>query len=236
MDCWWCHNPESRRREPQEVQYLRKLGEKEINSTKVYGKVLAVQQVVREILKDKLFFEESGGGVTFSGGEPLYQPDALFELLKLCYRHGLHTAVDTCGYAQWKVIERILPYTDLFLFDLKIMSREKHIKYTVVSNDLILYNLERLIATKGTVELRIPMVPGVNTDASELGLFLDFLQDKTGKISKVHLLPYHEIGNNKYQKLNEENRMRDMLVDEHVPVESFKKQIETIGFEVGIGG
>ncbi len=236
LDCWWCHNPESRKREPQEVSFSRKLGEREVESKKIYGKEMAVQQVIREILKDKLFFEESGGGVTFSGGEPLYQPDALYALLKACSSHSLHTAVDTCGYAQWKVFERILPFTDLFLFDLKLIHREKHLKFTGVVNDLILANLEKLINSRANVELRIPVVPGVNANLEEINLFVDFLNEKVGKILKIHLLPYHEIADNKYKKLNIKNRMEDLEKGEAVKIEDFRHQLENAGFDVGIGG
>ena len=119
MDCWWCHNPESRSSMPEEVTYTRVLGDREVESKKVYGKSMTIQQVMDEIVKDEIFFEESGGGVTFSGGEPLYQPEGLLELLKQCKKNGLHTAVDTCGYAKWNSLEKAMSFTDLFLYDLK---------------------------------------------------------------------------------------------------------------------
>ncbi len=236
LDCWWCHNPESRSRKPEEVSYTRKLGENVIESKKVYGKEMAIQQVIREILKDKLFFEESGGGVTFSGGEPLYQPEALFQLLKACSDHSLHTTVDTCGYAQWKVFEKILPYTDLFLYDLKLVDPDKHHHFTGVKNDLIIQNLEKLLNIRANVELRIPLIPGVNSDEQELRLYSEFLQKLYGKIQKIHLLPYHEIAENKYKKLNIENRMKNLEFETNGNNETFKSQLENIGFEVSIGG
>lgn len=236
MDCWWCHNPESRSREPQEVIYTRKLGEKDIESSKVYGKHMAIQQVLREILKDKLFFEESGGGVTFSGGEPLFQPEALYELLKACSEHGLHTAVDTCGYAQWKVFEKILAFTDLFLYDLKILNPEKHEKFTGLKNDLILDNLGKLLKNEANVEVRIPVVPGVNNDKKQTELFLNFFKGFSEKIPLIHLLPYHEIGDNKYKNLSLENRMKKVKPENGQDIELFKKRLEAIGMKVGIGG
>lgn len=236
MDCWWCHNPESRRPEPQEVTYNRKLGEKEVESKKVYGKSMSTQQLMHEILKDKLFFEESGGGVTFSGGEPLYQPEALINLLKSCSDYRLHTTVDTCGYAQWKVFERILPYTDLFLFDLKLLDPGKHEKYTGVKNRLILENLEKLIAAHAKVEVRIPVIPGINNDGHELDLYMNYLPKFNGKITKIHLLAYHEIAETKYKKLNLENRMKALETKHSMEIQSIQKAFENIGFEVGIGG
>lgn len=236
LDCWWCHNPESRNRELEEVTYKRKLGDRDVETTKVYGKVIAIQQVIREVLKDKIFYEESGGGVTFSGGEPLYQPEALYELLKACSNHGLHITIDTCGYAQWKVFEKILPSTDLFLFDLKLLKPEKHRKFTGVNNDLILSNLKNLLLSGAMVELRIPWIPGVNDDQEEINEMLKFLETLPGKANKIHLLPYHKIANNKYKKLEMENRM-DQLDPQHgVDMENLKLQLEAAGYGVSIGG
>ena len=121
MDCWWCHNPESRKAELEEVIYPRMLGDRIVKSKKKYGKSMNVDELMKEILKDKLFFEESGGGVTFSGGEPLSQNGVLQPLLKECKKQGLHTTVDTCGHAQWSSFQKIISYTDLFLYDLKIL-------------------------------------------------------------------------------------------------------------------
>lgn len=235
LDCWWCHNPESRSKKPQEVSFVRKLGDKEVNAKKVYGRTTTVNAIFEEILKDKIFFEESGGGVTFSGGEPFYQPKALHQLLKYSSELGLHTAVDTCGFAQWKVIEKVLPYTNLFLFDLKLMDVDNHLRYTGVSNKLILENLERLVRAGAMVEIRIPMIPEVNDHPEETKRFIDILEKKTGSITQVRLLPYHEIADNKYQKLNMENRMKGMNTRQS-GIDHFKDQLEEIGLNVGIGG
>lgn len=236
LDCWWCHNPESRDREPEEVKYKRKLGDREVETTKVYGKVMAIQQVMREVLKDKIFYEESGGGVTFSGGEPLYQPEALIELLKACSHQGLHTTIDTCGYAQWNVFEKILPFADLFLFDLKLLNPEKHRNFTGVKNDLILSNLKKLLINGVVVELRIPFIPDVNNDQDEIDEMLKFLKALPRKAHKIHLLPYHETAGNKYKKLKMENRMKALDPVNGVEIDQFKLQLESSGFTVGIGG
>ena len=193
MDCWWCHNPESRKSDPEVVIYKRRLGEKEIDYKHTYGKSMAINELLYEIKKDILFHEESGGGVTFSGGEPLYQPQALLEILKLCKEKGIHTTVDTCGYAQWKYYERIIPFTDLFLFDLKLLDPEKHEKFTGVKNKLILTNLKRLVNNGVNVELRIPVIPGVNDSQEEINIFIQFILNTFTAIPKIHLLPYHNI-------------------------------------------
>lgn len=236
LDCWWCHNPESRNRELEEVKYQRKLGDRDVETTKVYGKVIAIQQVMREVLKDKIFYEESGGGVTFSGGEPLYQTEALYEMLKACSNQGLHTTIDTCGYAQWRVFEKILPFTDLFLFDLKSLNPDKHRKFTGVSHDLILSNLKKLLLKEAMVELRIPWIPGVNNDQEEINAMLKFLEALPGKAHKIHLLPYHEIADSKYKKLKMENRMNQLMTGDGVDIAHYKLQLEASGFSVSIGG
>jgi len=236
MDCWWCHNPESRKSEPEKVSYSRMLGDKEVKSRKVYGKLMSVNEVMDEILKDILFFEESGGGVTFSGGEPLFQSTALAELLAQCKQHGLHTTVDTCGYLQWSGFEKIIANTDLFLYDLKLVEPDNHEKYTGVKNELIIENLMKLLDENMYVELRIPVIPGINDSLEEVQRYKDFLEKYVMKALKIHLLPYHNIANNKYQKLNTENRMSEIEESNGVDIIEIKKEIESAGFTVGIGG
>jgi len=236
MDCWWCHNPESRKREPEEVTYSRKLGKKEVLGKKIYGSAMAIDEVMNEILKDRIFHEESTGGVTFSGGEPLYQPEALKELLIECKNDGLHTTVDTCGYAQWHNFERIIPYTDLFLYDLKVIEPKTHKQFTGVKNELIIDNLEKLLEKNAHVELRIPVIPGINNSTEEIERFQKFLLNFPFTVPKIHLLPYHTIADNKYKKLNLRNRMNGIDPANGIDVESFKEQLVSNGFMVGIGG
>jgi len=236
MDCWWCHNPESRKAETEEVIYSRRLGDRVVQTTKKYGKSMSVEELMNEILKDKLFFEESGGGVTFSGGEPLSQVGMLQEILMKCKKQGLHTTIDTCGHAKWSVFQKIIPFTDLFLYDLKMIHPDKHEKYTGVSNKLIIENLERLITAKASIELRIPVVPRINNFDEEVKRFISLLQEKLINVPKIHLLPYHNIADNKYQKLKVENRMKDLEDKNGLTVNEFKNELSAVGFDVEIGG
>lgn len=235
LDCWWCHNPESRKSEPEEVLYMRMLGDTEIESKKIYGKSMPVSLVMDEILKDKLFFEESGGGVTFSGGEPLNQVSGLKELLEKCKKQGLHTAVDTSGHAQWLSFDKILPYTDLFLYDLKLIDTNKHEKFAGVKNELIIGNLQKLLEENADVELRIPVVPGINDGTEEVEQLKSFLQNILKKVPKIHLLSYHNIGDNKYLKLKVENRMLG-IERNGLSINEFKNELSSNGFDVVIGG
>jgi len=163
------------------------------------GKKLTTEEVIKEIEKDLVFYKESGGGVTFSGGEPLGQSEFLEGLLSGCRKKKIHTAVDTSGYISWEILNKISPKVDLFLYDLKLMDNERHKKYTGVSNEIVLKNLEKLSSVHNNIFVRFPVIPGINDDyqnIKETGEFLSSL-----KIAQVSLLPYHYIGIDKYRRL-----------------------------------
>jgi len=163
------------------------------------GKKLTTEEVIKDAEKDLVFYEESGGGVTFSGGEPLGQSEFLESLLICCQKERIHTAVDTSGYISWEILSKISSKVDLFLYDLKIMDSERHKKYTGVSNEIILENLKKLSSVHHNIFVRFPVIPGINDDyqnIKETGEFLSSL-----KIAQVNLLPYHYIGIDKYRRL-----------------------------------
>ena len=163
------------------------------------GKKLTAEEIIKEVEKDLVFYEESGGGVTFSGGEPLGQSEFLESLLICCQKKKIHTAVDTSGYISWEILSKISSKVDLFLYDLKIMDNKRHKKYTGVSNELILENLKKLSSIHNNIFVRFPVIPGINDDyqnIKETGAFLSSL-----KIVQVNLLPYHHIGVDKYRRL-----------------------------------
>lgn len=236
LQCAWCHNPESQEKDPVTVDIMRKVNGVSVPGKKVYGERMEVDGVMETILKDIHFYEESGGGVTFSGGEPLMQADELVRLLEACKIHGLHTTVDTSGYASWEQFERIVPLTDLFLFDLKNMDPELHREYTGVDNGPVLSNADKLLDRGAKVIFRIPVVPGINTRSSEVKGMISFLKERAEKLSEVHLLPYHRIAENKYRKL----QMTQHLSDVNEPDEDMMRQLEEefkqTGLEIVIGG
>lgn len=220
LKCAWCHNPESQSAKPQMMFYRDKCtgcGKcREIcltpenctlcgkctfycpvDARKVCGKEYTVDEVFAEIIKDKAFYENSDGGVTFSGGECMLQIDFLTEILKKCKENGIHTAVDTAGYIPFERFEKILPYTDLFLYDIKCFDNEKHKKYVGVENELILENLKKLFQANAKVWIRIPVISDVNDSAGEMQSIKTFL-NQNGKPEKIELLPYHIMGENKY--------------------------------------
>ena len=167
------------------------------DAREICGREYTVDEVIREVLKDKTFYDNSGGGVTFSGGECMLQIDFLEEILRECKKNGIHTTVDTAGHVPPEYFERILPYTDQFLYDVKCYDSNNHKLYTGVSNELILSNLKRLLATDKAVWVRIPIIPTVNDSRNELQHIKAFLHSHKYP-ERVELLPYHAMGEHKY--------------------------------------
>lgn len=154
------------------------------------GEWLTVEQVMDILKKDWLYYKNSGGGVTFSGGEPTAQPRFLATCLKRCKEVGIHTAVDTCGFAKWSVFEEILPYVDLFLYDLKHMDSKKHKLFTGVGNELILKNAKRISKRGKPLWIRIPLIPGYTDSEENLSQSAEFIRELKF-VQKLSLLPYN---------------------------------------------
>jgi len=200
----------------------------------IMGSKVSADDVIKEIEKDLIFYEESGGGATFSGGEPLSQSEFLGALLDGCKEKKIHTAVDTSGYIPWKILERLNSKIDLFLYDLKIMDDKRHKKYTGVSNNLILENLKKLCLVHHNIFIRFPIIPGINDDDQnirEMGEFLSSL-----KIAQINLLPYHFMGIDKYKRLERIYKLADI----HSPSKEKLSDISTIlrnfNLKVKLGG
>lgn len=165
---------------------------------KIYGKAYTVDELMPLLLADRDFYED-GGGVTLSGGECLCQPDFCRALLAACKQQGLNTAVDTCGNVPWESIEAVLPYTDTFLYDVKAVDGETHLRCTGSSNERILANLRRLDACGASIEIRVPYVPGMNAgDIKNVAEFVNGLKN----VKKVRVLPYHNYASGKYAALD----------------------------------
>jgi pyruvate formate lyase activating enzyme len=199
------------------------------------GREVAAPELFVEIKKEIPFYDTSGGGVTFSGGEPLMQAPFLIELLELCGGERIHRAVDTTGHASHETMAAVAEQTDLFLYDLKIMDPEKHKKYTGVSNRLILDNL-RWLAEKG-VELivRIPLIPGVNDDPENLDQTGSFLH-RLPAIQKVDILPYHDFQKNKYRRFGIHYTNGKATPPSGKTLSRIKEHMERFGLKVAIGG
>jgi pyruvate formate lyase activating enzyme len=284
LDCWWCHNPESKSLKP-ELMYRanrctlcaecvdecplnaieinphplplplreRGWGEGAFSTTdrsvcdncglcaeacyagarELVGREMTVAQVMQEIERDVPFFDQSKGGVTFSGGEPLLQRKFLAELLKICREHEIHTVVDTSGYAAWETIDSIRGYVNLFLYDLKLMDDERHKQFTGVSNKLILENLRRLDEAGAQCVVRIPLIPGVNDDEENLvesGKFLASLSS----VESVDLMGYHDIARAKYEALGQAYRLSETKAPSAEKLQAAAKILEGFGLSVKV--
>jgi len=198
------------------------------------GRRVTASEIVAEIESDVVFFEESGGGVTLSGGEPVAQPSFAEAILAACRSRGIHTALDTCGLASPEVFARVSAEADLVLYDLKVMGREAHRRYTGAGNDAILRNLETLAATGKPVIVRFPMIPGVNDSDEELAALAGFLR-RIG-LTRVDLLPWHSIGSEKYRRLGLACPSTDFAAPTAETIESAAGTLRRAGLTVAVGG
>lgn len=194
-----------------------------------------VASVKAEVMKDEIFYDQSGGGVTCSGGEPMAQIGFLEALLRTGKEVGLHTAVDTCGYAPWGDFERIAPLADLFLFDLKLMDNDEHLKYTGVPNDLILSNLTALAARGNNVIVRVPLVPGITDTANNLEAIAAFLKPLPS-LQRISLLPYNKLGEDKIDRYQLSRRRLALEPQSAADLEERAAKLRADGFIVKIGG
>ena len=237
LRCVWCHNPEGLTATPQVAHYEHKcigcgncqkenftpddcIGEARV----LYGTETTVEELLPKLLEDRDFYETSGGGVTLSGGECLVQASFCAELLKALKAHNIHTAVDTCGFVSREALDKVLPYTDVFLYDLKAYREDVHLRCTERSNKQILENLKYLDEQGTKIEIRIPFVPEYND--GEIEAIAHFLKDFKN-IVKIRVLPYHSYAGSKYRALGMEHSLPTRLpTDEELS--GAKQTLQTI--------
>ncbi len=227
LKCAWCHNPETQNFHKELLFYAHKCRNcglcKKIcpyslekcdvcgkcedacpNGARVVsGKIYTVNQLVNELVKDKVFYKNSNGGVTFSGGECLLFTDFVNDAIVELKKQDINVAIDTAGNVNYVNFQKIINKVDLFLYDVKIFDDQKHVKYVGASNRLILENLKKLIKDKARIWIRIPIIKGVNDNSTELKSINNFIK-AVGEVERVELLPYHSLGESKYQALNRE--------------------------------
>jgi pyruvate formate lyase activating enzyme len=199
------------------------------------GRQTDVEVVMTEIKKDLPFYDTSGGGVTFSGGEPLLQPGFLLDLLRACGDLQIHRTVDTSGFSPTATLLEVARHTELFLYDLKHMESAVHKRYTGVGNELILDNLTALCRAGHVVRVRVPLVAGVNDDETNIRRMAGFLASLTG-IEGIDLLPYHSIGRGKYRKLEMTYGGCDLQPPDPRHIKKLIEILSTSGFDVRLGG
>ena len=222
LRCKWCHNPESFDQKPQEIFNPNKCincGLCTAGSLKcptgareTIGYEITNHELMKEIQKDRLFYDESGGGVTFSGGEPLYQADFLLSILNECRKEYINTAIDTSGFAETDILLKAAALANYILFDIKFFDSNKHQKYCGAPNDLVLTNLNALREVKTRLIIRIPLIPGINDDINEMKEIFNLLSG-FNNIDAVHFLPYHNIHTEKYKKIGIEYKFSDVSAE-----------------------
>lgn len=200
----------------------------------ITGKSMSLEEVIDESSRDEIFYQNSGGGVTLSGGEPLYQPEFTYQLLKSCKERALSTALDTCGYAPWEHLERVLQFTDLILFDLKHLDPEIHLEGTGVRNELIRDNLERIVrAGRSRIWIRIPVITGYNDSEPYVKDLALAMRDMP--VEKISLLGYHEWGRSKYTSLGREYPLDGTAALDEERLNSLRGIMESEGLSVTVG-
>lgn len=260
LACLWCHNPESQAFTREMVLRPERCincgacmtscpvagnMEKSLlcgkcvaycttGSRELAGREMTVPQVMAEVLKDQIFYDESGGGVTISGGEPLAQPGFLMELLKACKEQEIHTALDTSGFAPGPVLQEVAGLTDLFLYDLKLMDEAEHRNFTGAPNQVILNNLRELARIQAKVILRVPIIPGITDTRSNLDMMAEFLKEIP--VLHVEILPYHCTARGKYQRLGKEYPLSHLETPSQGQMEEGAGLLAKSGHRVIIGG
>lgn len=203
------------------------------------GKEYTVDALVKEAMKDKIFYEQSGGGVTLSGGEVMASQhmDYVEEVCRKLHENGVSVFIDTSGYTDYENLKRILPYVDVFLYDIKVMDPKDHKKFIGVDNSLILENLKKLSDEGAGLYIRLPIIQQVNATDEHIESVIHFLKENNIHARQVNLLPYHDIGKGKYASLDMEYHDDEMSVPVSELMEHFKSMFEEQGFnKVNIGG
>jgi pyruvate formate lyase activating enzyme len=203
------------------------------NAREIIGKSFSVTELMQEVEKDIPFYEESGGGVTVSGGEPLTQPAFLHAFLSTCKEKGIHTALDTSGYAEKEILMKISKNVDLFLYDLKVMDDRKHRRYTGVSNKKILRNLELLDSLGKKIIVRFPLIPHINSNKDNIHNMCEFISDLRN-VKEIDVLPYHKLGVEKASRLGKEAKIFEKPSDEML--DHSLRMMKSFGLKVKIGG
>lgn len=235
LRCSWCHNPEGRSQYPENVRYRLPDGEGGfVEKDQLVGVEYDVDRLMTEILKERTVMRESGGGVTFSGGEPMLQHHFLTTLLKRCKAEGLHTVVDTNGYAEPAVMEAVAAYTDLFLFDIKHADSAKHLDYTSVSTLRIAENLRYLLQERKRIWVRIPVVPGFNHSREGMSQILTYLKKMPEGIEVVQLIPYKQNGLAKFRQMGIQVSMQDIPSVKPSQLTPYCRMFRRAGFEVEV--
>jgi pyruvate formate lyase activating enzyme len=227
LRCRWCCNPES---QSYEIEKMTQNG-----TVKTVGRDVTVDEVMQTVIKDRIYYRRSGGGLTLSGGEMLMQPEFALALLKAAKQNGITTAVESTAFAPFSTIEKLLPYIDTFLMDIKHIDSAKHKEYTTKPNELILENAYRIAKSGTHLIVRTPVIPGFNDTADEIAAIARFASSLPG-VNEMHILPYHRIGQDKYAGLSREYTLAHLTPPPTEQMEGLLKVVRSYGLEGKIGG
>jgi len=237
LRCWWCQNPESIREFPEtfQVKSISTTFNKECAEKTIFGKRYSVEELIDELVRDRVFYDESSGGITFSGGEPLVQYKFVSECLSKCKLLGLQTAIDTSGYAPFDTFENVYDYTDIFLYDIKLFDNDEHIKFTDVSNKLILNNLKELTSLGNKVTIRIPLIPEITDTQKNLSDIVSFIATLKN-VKQIDLLPYNKISESKYKRLKKPSILGELQVQSEEKLLEIKSLFDSLNIKVSLKG
>jgi len=259
LSCAWCHNPESQSPLQEFVRLRHRCmrcgrctdeelanpvvsgrGDNDVEACptgalQAVGETMDAATLVTSLLRDRIFFDESGGGVTISGGEPLMQAAFVTEAMRLLRTEGVHTTLDTCGFARWRDLREAAAHASLVLYDLKLMDDDRHKAATGVSNRAILQNLVALANTHANIWIRVPIIPGVNDDQSNLEATAAFVRPRTG-VQQVDLLPYHPTGEAKFARAGLDYALHGTQTPTHDRLETLAAHFRARGLTTTIGG
>lgn len=201
----------------------------------VEGVEKSVEEILFELNKDRIHYQRSNGGITFSGGEALYQSDFLLELLKACKSKGWHNTIETAGYCSQETVEKVIPWTDLFLYDIKMIDDDKHKSVIGFSNQQILENARFVSASSAAMIVRTPIIPGFNDDEKSIIDIANFALELES-VKRIDILPYHRLGEDKYHGLGQKYQMKKVESPSNEKMNEIKKLIESQGMNCTIGG
>ncbi len=227
LRCRWCCNPESQEYKIENMTVNGKV--------KVIGRDVTVGEILPELMKDQRYYARSGGGITLSGGESLCQPDFAEALLYACKVNGLHTAIESTGCAKFEVIERILPYLDLYLMDIKHMDSRKHEEFTTQPNGLILENAKKIAEKAKELIIRVPVIPTFNNTVAEISAIAQFAATLPN-VKELHLLPYHRLGQDKYEGLGRDYLLKGIEPLNEADMLPLLEAAQKSGLKCQIGG
>ena len=227
LRCRWCCNPESQK---SEIETMIQNGKE-----KIVGKDVSVSEVMETVKQDMPYYRRSGGGLTLSGGEMLCQSEFAYALLRTAKESAINTAVETTGFAKWETIEKLLPFIDTVLMDIKHINSEKHKEFTTKPNELILENAQKIAENAKKLIIRVPVIPTFNDTEAEIGEIAKFASSLKG-VNEINLLPYHSFGRDKYEGLGRKYMMGDLPSPTDQQMQKLKTVAESYGLKCKIGG